>query len=78
MVRYEELRIALRAQRKLLGLTQRAVAQKMGIAPTALNMLELGKSPNPTCETLATWARALGGYLRIDVEFADIWETAGR
>jgi transcriptional regulator with XRE-family HTH domain len=69
MVRYETLRQRLIARRKDLGLTQRAVAARMGIDNAVLSLLENGKNPNPTTNLLATWCRVLGGSLNVDVVF---------
>lgn len=69
MIRYENLRQQLIARRKQLGLTQTALAHKMGLTPTSLNGLETGLRSNPTLETLAVWCRALDARLNLDVTF---------
>jgi transcriptional regulator with XRE-family HTH domain len=71
MVRYETLRQQLIARRKQLDLTQKAVAERMGVHPTIVNKLELGKNPNPTMNMLATWCRVLDGRLDLGVNFDD-------
>jgi transcriptional regulator with XRE-family HTH domain len=69
VIRYENLRHALTARRKQLGLSQKALADKMGIFSPALNQLETGRRPNPTLDTLSAWCRALDGRLDIGVVF---------
>lgn len=69
MIRYENLRQNLVARRKQLGLTQRQLADRMGVRQPMLSQLESGDRPNPTLDTLGLWCRALQGRLDVGVVF---------
>jgi DNA-binding XRE family transcriptional regulator len=57
------------------NLTQKQLAQRMGTSEAAISRLESGFQ-NPTLETLSKLAQALGGHVKIDIEFADKEEAA--
>jgi DNA-binding XRE family transcriptional regulator len=50
----------LREEREKAGLSLEAVAEKAGIDKGALSRLETGKNGNPTLDTLARVAKAIG------------------
>lgn len=47
------------ARRRDLGLSQAAVAERMGTKQSAVSELETGETPNPTLNTLVSWAAAV-------------------
>ncbi|MBV8078261.1 MAG: helix-turn-helix transcriptional regulator [Planctomycetaceae bacterium] len=49
------------------GLTAAEVSRRAGIAPAAMSRLESGRNANPTFETLARYAAALGADLTLGV-----------
>jgi transcriptional regulator with XRE-family HTH domain len=51
-------------RRTTLGLTQRAVAKRAGIAPATISGIEDGAN-SPTLRTLEPWATALGLDVRL-------------
>jgi DNA-binding XRE family transcriptional regulator len=55
----------LRAER---GLSLADLADRCGIDRAAISRLESGKNPNPTFETVARYAAAMGARVRILVE----------
>lgn len=55
----------LREERQRQGLALRELAERSGIDEPALSRLETGKNLNPTWETLARVARALGMALEV-------------
>jgi DNA-binding XRE family transcriptional regulator len=59
----------LRQQREQAGLSLGDVAERSGIDKATLSRLENGFYPNPTVNTLARYARAIGK--RLDLELAD-------
>jgi ribosome-binding protein aMBF1 (putative translation factor) len=65
--------IDLRREREARGLSLADVADRSGIDKAALSRLENGQQPNPTVNTLARYARALGKRLALTLEEA----TAG-
>jgi DNA-binding XRE family transcriptional regulator len=70
---YHELRLALHELRKVreaAGLSLADVAERSGIDKAALSRLENGVQANPTVETLARYAAALGKRLRWTLEDA--------
>ena len=56
------------------NLTQKQLADRMKTSVTAISRLESG-SHNPTLETLSKLAEALGGHVKIDIEYAAEPET---
>jgi transcriptional regulator with XRE-family HTH domain len=69
VIRYDNVRVAMRLRRRQLQLTQRAVAERMGKTQSTVAMLENGNFRNPGLEMLADWCRALSGSLKVDVDF---------
>jgi transcriptional regulator with XRE-family HTH domain len=57
----------LKRLREARGLTAAEVARRAGIAPAAMSRLESGRNANPTFETLARYARAVGVELTLGV-----------
>jgi transcriptional regulator with XRE-family HTH domain len=55
----------LRKEREQLGLSTTDVAQRSGLDRGFVSKLETGKVPNPTFNTLARYAAALGKELRL-------------
>lgn len=55
-----DVRARLVTRRRALGLSQRAVAARMGTTQSAVSDLEHGVNPNPSVDTLHRWAQALG------------------
>jgi transcriptional regulator with XRE-family HTH domain len=53
--------------RRVLEISLAELSQRTGIDPAALSRLENGKQTNPTLETLARVARALGRQLVCDL-----------
>src|SRR5208282_1903940 len=53
--------------RKRRGLTQAALAQRLGVSQPMIAQIESGKLNNLTLKTLARTARALGANLKIDL-----------
>ncbi len=60
--------LAMRAERERQGLSLADVSLKSGITAPALSKLENGQNPNPTVNTLARYARALGKGIRFSIE----------
>jgi transcriptional regulator with XRE-family HTH domain len=58
----------LREERQRQGLTLRDLAERTGIDEPALSRLETGKNLNPTWETLAKVAKALGLALGVELK----------
>ena len=56
-------REAMRAARALLGMTMQELAPKLGVSPTTLNGIELGKPVRSSTE-----ARIVEGLSRLGVE----------
>jgi transcriptional regulator with XRE-family HTH domain len=67
---------ALKRLREAKGLTAAEVARRAGIDPAAMSRLESGKSANPTFETLARYASAIGADLEIGIRDRDAPEAA--
>jgi transcriptional regulator with XRE-family HTH domain len=61
------VRLSLTVRRMALGLTQRDLAARTGIAQSAISALETGKS-NPQVTTLSRWAEGLGMKLTMGLE----------
>lgn len=57
----------LRATREAAGLTQADLAERLGVSQQAIAQAER-QNANPTVALLATWSRALGVELRIELE----------
>jgi transcriptional regulator with XRE-family HTH domain len=62
----DAVREFLVAHRRALGRTQASVAKAMKTGQSALSDLEQGVNANPTVDTLARWAWALGFDLALD------------
>jgi transcriptional regulator with XRE-family HTH domain len=60
---WQDLRIAFIQRRLDLGLSQEALAQKMGLSQPAISQFE-GVGANPRLMTIFTYAQALGLQLR--------------
>ena len=58
----------LRQRREEAGLSLTDVAERSGIDKASLSRLENGWYPNPTLNTLARYARAIGKRLVLDLE----------
>lgn len=58
----------LRRQREQAGLSLGDVSERSGIDKASLSRLENGFYPNPTVNTLARYARAIGKRLVLDLE----------
>jgi len=58
----------LRQRREQAGLSLGDVAERSGIDKASLSRLENGLYPNPTMNTLARYARAIGKRLVLDLE----------
>jgi len=56
----------LAAARELAGLTQKALADKMGVHRLVVVAVEMGRR-NPSVPTMAKWIRALGPYGSLDL-----------
>jgi ribosome-binding protein aMBF1 (putative translation factor) len=54
---------AFRTERERQGLSLTDVSERTGMERSVISRLELGKIPNPTYQTLRTYARALGKSL---------------
>ncbi len=74
----QRLRIAhqLAAARQAAGLTQKALARRMGTAQPTIARLERGDYRGYSVATLAKAARALGCRLRVELEPARVSEVA--
>ncbi|MEE6260308.1 helix-turn-helix domain-containing protein [Plantactinospora sonchi] len=59
----------LAEERKRLGLTQRDVAQAMGVTPGRVSQIENGDLDVNEVATLARYAQALGARLRIIFDY---------
>ena len=63
LVAFRRFIMSLRRERERLGLSLAEVSQRAGIDKGALSRLENGQQLNPTVNTLARYARALGKAL---------------
>ena len=63
-----EVITALRAVREARGLSLAEVGESSGIGKANLSRLENDASPNPTWDTIARYAEAVGSRLRVSVE----------
>ncbi|MEV0426626.1 XRE family transcriptional regulator [Micromonospora sp. NPDC050495] len=61
----------LAEERKRLGLTQRQVAELMGVTPGRVSQIENGDLDVNEVATLARYANALGAKLRIIFDYGD-------
>jgi DNA-binding XRE family transcriptional regulator len=61
----------LAEERKRLGLTQRQVAESMGVTPGRVSQIENGDLDVNELATLSRYARALGARLRIIFDYGD-------
>ena len=64
-----DLLVELKAAREAKGLSLADVTERTGMDRSALSKLETGQRPNPTMETLARYAEAVGK--RLVVSLAD-------
>ena len=70
-LRFRRFAEELRAQRERAGLSLAAVAERSGIDQAALSRLENGRG-NPTVQTLARYARAIGGRMTWGFEPSEV------
>lgn len=61
----------LAEERKRLGLTQRQVADLMGVTPGRVSQIENGDLEANEVATLSRYARALGARMRIIFDYGD-------
>jgi DNA-binding XRE family transcriptional regulator len=61
----------LAEERKRLGLTQREIADRMGVTPGRISQIENGDLDVNEVATLSRYARALGARLRIIFDYGD-------
>ncbi|WP_406076359.1 helix-turn-helix domain-containing protein [Micromonospora sp. NBC_00858] len=61
----------LAGERKRLGLTQRQVAELMGVTPGRVSQIENGDLEANEVATLSRYARALGARMRIIFDYGD-------
>jgi transcriptional regulator with XRE-family HTH domain len=61
----------LAEERKRLGLTQREVADLMGVTPGRVSQIENGDLEANEVATLGRYARALGARMRIIFDYGD-------
>lgn len=67
----------LAQERERLGLTQKQVAQLMGVTPGRVSQIENGDLEVNEVATLARYARALGAKLRIMLDYgSDLHQIA--
>jgi transcriptional regulator with XRE-family HTH domain len=66
----EILMARLRRERKRLGLTQQAVAQRMNVSQSRVSAIETGAVEATEVGTLARYVNALGVRLRLSAEFS--------
>lgn len=66
------LRQALVIRRNMLGLSQRELADRIGIPQSALSELETGKTASPSLLTYVRWCAALSAEVSIVVQFAPV------
>jgi len=59
----------LAEERKRLGLTQREVAEAMGVTPGRVSQIENGDLDINEVATLSRYAQALGGKLRVMFDY---------
>lgn len=63
-----EIGLRVRALRESAGLTQAALAKKMGVSQQVISRIESGNAENPTYGTLERIALAMGHKLRVEFE----------
>lgn len=61
----------LAEERRRLGLTQRQVAELMGVTPGRVSQIENGDLEANEVATLSRYARALGARMRIIFDYGD-------
>ena len=61
----------LAEERKRLGLTQRQVAELMGVTPGRVSQIENGELAANEVATLSRYARALGARMRIIFDYGN-------
>jgi len=59
----------LAERRKMLGLTQAGVAERMGVTKSRISQIERGEVS--TVEAIARYVQALGGQIQISAVFGD-------
>ena len=64
----QTVRLELKKARERAGLSLSRLAELSGIDKAALSRLESGRHPNPTLDTLARYARAVGKRLVVSLE----------
>jgi transcriptional regulator with XRE-family HTH domain len=57
--------------RKRLGLSQAAVAERMGVSQRRISAIENGKPGSAQVSTLAAYAEALNGHLDVSIDVGD-------
>lgn len=62
-----EIVATLTGLRKMAGLSQYEVAERMGTVQSAVSQMETGVIADPRWSTLARWASALGAELDVTV-----------
>lgn len=67
----DELVAQLKAAREAQGLSLADLTQRTGMDRSALSKLETGHRPNPTLETLARYAEAVGKRLVVSLADAE-------
>jgi len=67
---FRELFGELKAAREAKGLSLADLTERTGMDRSALSKLEVGQRPNPTLETLARYAEAVGKRLVVSLEDA--------
>lgn len=74
MENYEQIREALKTQRKELRLTSRQVGEKMGTVASYVTRLERGDIASPSLGVIIRWANAVNLKLSVilEDEFGDI------
>src|SRR5262245_30067121 len=64
---FRELFEQLKAAREAMGLSLAELTERTGMDRSALSKLETGQRPNPTLETLARYAEAVGKRLVVSL-----------
>jgi transcriptional regulator with XRE-family HTH domain len=57
--------------RKRLGLTQKVIAERMGVSQKRVSAIETATLHSIQISTLVAYAEALGGHLDVSIEVAD-------
>lgn len=64
-----EIRAALISRRRVLRMSQRELAGRLGTAQSAISELESGLTIHPNIDTLIRWAEALNATLNVTLEY---------